>query len=136
MNDNQKIAYRTSDPAEIKASLDEPNTVFMVIATVAGVSQADLKDIYDKAKAVATARNPAVWRVLWIEHPENLDDSQDPDISIKNVCWGTGLPADPQTETCIVVLSLGTGMQRKRKAQYKPDELNDETDIMVAFTKG
>jgi len=137
MNGNVKIAYRTSDSGEIKTAFDEANTVFMVIASVAGESQADLQDRYNKAEAVATARNPAVWRVLWVEHPENLQDNQEPDGKIKSICWRDGeVPANPQTDTCVIVLSLGTGLARTRKAQYKLADLKDELDILGAFSKG
>jgi len=137
MNDSQQIAYRTSDAGEINAAFAEANTVFMVIATVAGESQAELQDRYEKAEAVAIARNPNVWRVLWVEDSDNLDDSQDPDKMIKSICWGVdGVPANPRRETCIVVLSLGTGLDRVRKAQYPSQELSDELAIWGAFSKG
>jgi len=105
----------SSSSVDIKFFLDEPNTVVLVIT--------DTQAVYDDALEVSINNNPAVWRVLWVKNPSDLD------ADLKTCFWSSGV-------TEAVVMSLDTGLDRQVKARYAQGELSGAFAIFEAFSQG
>ena len=111
---------KTSDSNAIGTLLDEPNTVFLVFT---GTDNALIQPLFDQSLQVIDQWNSEVWRVLWVEHPEQLDDA------LTTLFWPNGVKH-------AIVLSLGTGLNREVKASYDPGDLDGATDLFGAFSNG
>jgi len=120
---SNQVAFQSSDPATVRRMLDEPSTVFIVLASDAGFDQAQLQKAFDTAAKVARANNPAVWRVLWVREPHRLSPE------LRQLFWKVGTDFG-------IVLSLGTGLIRRVNARYQPGELHDEIAPFAAFSEG
>jgi hypothetical protein len=114
------LGYITSNSAEIRAILNEPDTVFLVFTSP---SDAQIQPLYNDALDVIKANNPAVWRVLWVKKPKQVDKK------LAAFFWPSGVSQ-------AVVMSLGRGLDREVKASYAAGVLTGAFDLFEAFSQG
>lgn len=115
-----ELGYITSNSAEIKTILSEPDTVFLIFANP---SNAQIQQLYSDALDVIKNNNPAVWRVLWVKKPKQVDQE------LADLFWPSGVKQ-------AVVMSLGTGLNREVKASYAAGVLMGAFDLFDALSQG
>lgn len=109
-----------SESDALLKALAEPATVFLVLASVPGVSGQVLAEVHAKAGVVRNL-NAQSWRVFWAKQPDQLS------APLRTLLWAG---AKPSVGT---VLSLGTGLARQAKP-LKLDEIDDEGKLFHAFS--
>ncbi len=107
----------------LRGSLSEPNTVFLVFGSQAGVSDKDLRKAFDNATLVAKGFSH-FWRTALVHNPGGLD----PDL--RNLIWPAG------DTSSAVLLGLGTGLGHPRRRGFRLADLPDNTAIAQAFSQG
>ncbi len=108
----------------LRNALSEPNTVYLVFGSQAGVTDKNLRKAFDLATLVAKGFSPSVWRTFLVSNPAGL--SQD----LHDLLWpgGDTSPA--------VLLGLGTGLGHPRVRGLSLADLPDATATAQVFAQG
>ena len=118
------LAAASREGAVLRQALAEPNTVFMVFASGAGASDDRIEATLDLARRVASSLSPDVWRTFWVHRPDELD------ADLAQLLWEG---SDPHPA---VVLSLGTGLDRRVVGSHDLPDLHDALAVSNAFSQG
>lgn len=118
------LAAESRESAMLRQALAEASTVFMVFASGAGASDDQVETTLDLARRVASSLSPATWRTFWVHRPDELD------ADLARLLWNGGAPKQA------VVLSLGTGLDRRAVGSHALADLSDATAVANAFAQG
>jgi peptidoglycan L-alanyl-D-glutamate endopeptidase CwlK len=108
----------------LRNALGEANTVFLVFGAQPGVNPKDVRKTFDLATIVAKSFSPATWRTFLVQNPAGLDQD------LGNLVWPGG------DTSPVVLLKLGTGVNRQRVRGFQLAELPDATAVAEALSQG
>lgn len=117
-------AAMSAESNGLRHALDEASTVFLVFGLQPGVKEKDVRATFAKATKIANSFSPKTWRTFVVQSPGGLDQD------LAQLVW-------PEGDTSpVVLLGLGTGLNRKRVKGFQLSDFPNASAIAHAFSQG